>query len=99
IQALVEHLPVELVTRQALPAALTEDLKDRPGVLHYAYLTVPLTSVACAPSPCGPALPVARLAGRHSCDYYGHSVALGLASRRRSHVHNCRTYLARLRRP
>jgi hypothetical protein len=43
-------------------------------------------SVTCAPSPCGPALPVARLAGRYSCDYYGHSVAIGLASRRRSHV-------------
>src|SRR6516162_10066199 len=43
-------------------------------------------SVTCAPSPCGPALPVSRLAGRYSCDYYGHSVALGLASRRRSHV-------------
>jgi hypothetical protein len=46
-----------------------------------------LSSVTCAPSPCGPALPVSRLAGRYSCDYYGHSVALGLASRRRSHVH------------
>ena len=43
-------------------------------------------SVTCAPSPCGPALPVSRLAGRYSCDYYGHSVAIGLASRRRSHV-------------
>ena len=39
------------------------------------------------PSPCGPALPVSRLAGRYSCDYYGHSVAIGLAPRRRSHVH------------
>ena len=48
-------------------------------------------SVTCAPSPCGPALPVARLAGRHSCDYCGHSVAIGLASRRRSHVRQCYT--------
>ncbi len=48
-------------------------------------------SVTCAPSPCGPALPVSRLAGRYSCDYYGHSVAIGLASRRRSHVHKCYT--------
>src|SRR3954469_6037199 len=46
-----------------------------------------LRSVTCAPSPCGPALPVSRLAGRYSCDYYGHSVAIGLAPRRRSHVH------------
>ena len=48
-------------------------------------------SVTCAPSPCGPALPVSRLAGRYSCDYYGHSVAIGLASRRRSHVRQCYT--------
>ena len=48
-------------------------------------------SVTCAPSPCGPALPVSRLAGRYSCDYYGHSVALGLASGRRSHVRQCYT--------
>ena len=40
-----------------------------------------------------PLRPVVRLsrspglAGRYSCDYYGHSVALGLASGRRSHVH------------
>jgi hypothetical protein len=26
------------------------------------------------------------LAGRDACDYYGHSVAIGLAPRRRSHV-------------
>ena len=32
-----------------------------------------------------------ELAGRYSCDYYGHSVAIGLASRRRSHVHQCYT--------
>src|SRR5690349_3393519 len=86
VQALVEHLPVELVARQALPAALAEDFQYRPGILHYAYLTVPKNPVTCAPSPCGPALPVSRLAGRYSCDYYGHSVAIGLASRRRSHV-------------
>jgi hypothetical protein len=39
------------------------------------------------------------LAGRDSCDYYGNSVAIGLASRRRSHVRPCRTCLARRRRP
>jgi len=31
------------------------------------------------------------LAGRCSGDYYGASVALGLASGRRSHVRHCRT--------
>jgi len=32
------------------------------------------------------------LAGRHSGDYYGASVALGLAPVRRSHVRHCRTW-------
>lgn len=39
------------------------------------------------------------LAGRYSGDYYGASVAIGLASRRRSHVRLCLYVLARLRRP
>jgi hypothetical protein len=39
------------------------------------------------------------LAGRYPGDYYGHSVAIGLAPLRRSHVHHCHTYLARFRRP
>src|ERR1700745_1918876 len=43
--------------------------------------------IACAPSPCGPSLAVSRLAGRYPDDYFGHSVAVGLASLRRSHVH------------
>ena len=47
----------------------------------------PYRSIACAPSPCGPAFPVSRLGGRYPADYYGHSVAIGLASLRRSHVH------------
>ena len=40
-EALVEHLSIELITRQSFPAAFTEDRKHRPGILHYAYLTVP----------------------------------------------------------
>src|SRR5580700_554379 len=55
VQVLIEHLSVELITRQALPAALAEDFKYRPGVLHYAYLTVPKN-----PSPV-PLRPVDRL--------------------------------------
>ena len=39
------------------------------------------------------------LAGRDSCDYYGHSVAIGLAPRRRSRVRLRRTSRARRRRP
>jgi hypothetical protein len=41
VQALVEHLSIELITRQSFPAALTEDIKYRFGALHYAYLMVP----------------------------------------------------------
>src|SRR5664279_5438173 len=32
------------------------------------------------------------LAGRDSCGYYGHSVAIGLAPLRRSHVCSCHTF-------
>lgn len=39
------------------------------------------------------------LAGRNSCDYYQASVAIGLASRRRSRVRPCCTYRAERRRP
>jgi hypothetical protein len=42
-----------------------------------------------SPVPLRPVVRLSRspeLAGRYSCDYYGHSVAIGLASRRRSHV-------------
>jgi hypothetical protein len=39
------------------------------------------------------------LAGRHSGDYYETSVAIGLASRRRSRVRPCRTYRAERRWP
>ena len=91
VQILVEHLPVQLGERQALPAALAENAKYHCGFLHFACLMAPYRPVACAPSPCGPALPVSRLAGRYPGDYYGHSVALGLASLRRSHVHTCHT--------
>jgi hypothetical protein len=45
-----------------------------------------------------PALPDS-LAGRDSCDYYGVSVAIGLASRRRSHVRPRCTCRAELRWP
>jgi hypothetical protein len=54
VQALVEHLPVELRARQALPAALAENAKYHCGFLHFASLMVPSSFIACAPSPCGP---------------------------------------------
>jgi hypothetical protein len=73
VQILVEHLPVQLRERQAPPAALAENAKYHCGFLHFACLMVSFSSVACASSPCGPALPVARLAGRHPGDYYRRS--------------------------
>jgi hypothetical protein len=45
-----------------------------------------------------PALPDS-LAGRYACDYYEASVAIGLASRRRSRVRPCCTYRAERRPP
>ena len=53
IQLRVEQLPIQLIARQAAPAAFTEDLQDRFGVLHYAYLAALRCPVTCAPSPCG----------------------------------------------
>ena len=53
IQLRVEQLPVQLIQRQAAPAAFTEDIQHPFGVLHYAYLQVFGSPVTCAPSPCG----------------------------------------------
>ena len=68
VQILVEHLPVKLRERQALPAALAENAKYHCGFLHCASLMVPLPLIACAPSPCDPALPASRLGGRYPAD-------------------------------
>src|SRR5260370_188216 len=56
------------------------------------------SQITCAPSPCGPAFP-ASLAGRCSCDYYGHSVAIGLAPAGDPAVRPRRTCRARHRPP
>src|SRR6516164_140423 len=53
IQVRVGQLPVQLVTRQATPAALTEDIQHRFGALHYACLPVPRYPVTWPPLPCG----------------------------------------------
>ena len=55
--------------------------------------------IACAPSPCGPPLAVARLAGRHSCDYYGHSVTRQARARQGDPTFTLPYVLARLRHP
>ena len=53
IQLRVEQLSIDPFQRQTVPAAFTEDIQDRFGVLHYAYLAVLRCPATCAPSPCG----------------------------------------------
>ena len=79
VQLRVEQLPIQLIARQAAPAAFTEDIQDRFGALHYAYLPASISSHLC-PFALWTALP-SSLVGRCSHDYYGHSVTLGLAPR------------------
>jgi hypothetical protein len=69
--------------------ALTQDTQHRCGVLHYAY-PVLLVSDHLAPFAVWAAFPPS-LAGRYSGDYYEASVAIGLASHRRSRVRPCCT--------
>src|SRR5689334_13864034 len=57
IQLRVEQLSIQLIARQAAPAAFTEDLQDRFGVLHYAYLAALRCPVTCAPFALWTALP------------------------------------------
>ncbi len=49
----VEQLPVQFLTRQAAPAALTQDTQHRFGVLHFTCLPVVEYPVTWPPSPCG----------------------------------------------
>jgi len=81
----VEQLSIQFVTRQSSPAAFTEDTQYHLGALHFACLPVSLVSDHLCPFALRTAFPPS-LAGRDSCDYYGHCVAIGLTSRRRSHV-------------
>lgn len=37
VQLLVEHLAIQLIARQTVPASIVEDAQYRVGVLHYAY--------------------------------------------------------------
>ena len=52
VQLRVEQPPIQLIQRQPVPAAFTEDIQDRFGVLHYAYLPALRCPATCAPSPC-----------------------------------------------
>src|SRR3954464_830483 len=84
-QVRVEQASVDSFQWQSFPAAFTNDLQYGCGVPHLAYLTVVVDPSTCVPSPCR-RLSRRPLAGRDSCDYYGHSVAIGLAPRRRSRI-------------
>jgi hypothetical protein len=53
VQLRVEQLSIDPFQRQAAPAAFTEDIQDRFGALHYAYLAALRCPATCAPSPCG----------------------------------------------
>ncbi len=64
---------------------LADDIQDRCGVSHLAYLAMPGYRSSLPPFALWPAFPAASV-GRHSHDYYGGSVAVGLAPRRRSPV-------------
>jgi hypothetical protein len=71
--------------RHKLDAPFSDDAKDRCGVLHYAYLTVCLHHCHLSPFALWTAFP-SSLVERGSHDYYGDSVALGVAPRRQSQV-------------
>jgi hypothetical protein len=71
--------------RASFPAISSPVWTLRPfgPVPHLADLQLGLWSFPCYPSPCGQ-VSLSALVGRHSHDYYGNSVALGLAACRRS---------------
>ena len=77
IQLRVEQLSIQFVARQSSPAAFTEDTQYRFGGLHFACLLALLVSDHLCPLALWTAFPPS-LAGRDSCDYYGHNVAIGL---------------------
>ena len=63
----------------------------RPHVAGIAHTSQFLNVRRLCPFALQPGFP-ASLAGHYSCDYYGHSVAVGLASLRRSRVHQRCTF-------
>jgi len=65
IQLRVEHLSIQLVTRQTTPAAFAEDTQYRFSALHYAYLSVVDVSGHLFPFALRPAFPDS-LVGRYS---------------------------------
>ncbi|BEK85793.1 hypothetical protein GCM10010198_08180 [Nocardia seriolae] len=76
-------MPIQLCQRQIPLAAFTQDTQHRCGALHFAYLPSIECPIHLAPFALRTAFPPS-LAGRDSGDYYEASVALGLASGRRS---------------
>jgi hypothetical protein len=80
-QRRVEQLPVQLIARQAPPAARTQDIHDYFGALHYAYPKSIEYPHHLAPFALRAAFPPS-LVRRDSHDYYEACVTIGLASLR-----------------
>ena len=76
VQRRVVQLSIDVLQRQSPAATLSDDGQDRVGVPHLAYLT-PLGPPSHLP-------PFAMWAALPPSDYYGGSVAVGLAPDRRS---------------
>src|SRR6266536_2151726 len=113
VQVPNEEQSIDALQRQSSLAAVADDPQERLGVPHHAYLLAWGSSAPALPTRARSrlwppfegcpfalwtAFPPAE-AGRHAGDYYGGSVAVGLASRRRSRVCAFPTSRARRRRP
>src|SRR4030066_2474557 len=82
-QVFAEQATIHPEQRNSLFPHLTHCLKNFFGFLHYAYLHFSLKLKFLTPFALWLAFPTA-LGGRCPTDYYGVSVAIGLAPRRRS---------------
>ena len=89
VQLLVEQLPVQLIHgRPFLPRSRRTPSTVSAFCISHTFRSS--VSDHLFPFALRTAFPPS-LAGRYPCDYYGDSVALGLASLRRSHVRPCHT--------
>jgi Histidine kinase-, DNA gyrase B-, and HSP90-like ATPase len=78
VQLAVEHESIDALQRQSSSAAFTNDSQDRLGVAHLAHLLTLIRRRRLPPFTMCRVFP--------GSDYYGGSVALGLAPRRRSRI-------------
>jgi len=94
VQVLVVELPVEVFHRQSLLSAFSENAKDSVSVSHLEYLSLFLESdylpFHLCPrgglSPSFEGCPLVMCRVLPGADYYEGTVAVGLASRKRSRV-------------